>query len=203
MTQAGMTTLFKPVYLDKRISISPSDLRVAAGNIDEFLVAKIRDGLEGQCCAHGYVRPGSTTILGRSMGQAEHGLFTADFLYHCKVKVSCLLPHADQVVEGRILKVNKSGAYVLLVEDGKLLEAMRILMPRDLHISNSEFEGLQVGQGVRVRILRSRFQANDSFIQAVGEFDSLFAAADGSDDVGILKPMLPDTEAVVTVEPTA
>ena len=198
MTQASMTTtqtsLFKPVYLDKRVSLSPAELRVAAGNMDEFLVAKIRDGLEGLCCAHGYVRPGSTTILGRSMGQAEHGLFTADFLYHCKVKVACLLPHADQIVEGRVLKVNKSGAYVLLVENGELLEAMRILLPRDLHIGNSEFEGLQVGQGIRVRILRSRFQTGDAFIQAVGEYDGLAAAAEGGTDTSILKPPVPDTE---------
>lgn len=216
MTQASMTTtpaLFKPVYLDKRISLSPSELRVAASSIDEFLVAKIRDGLEGLCCAHGYVRPGSTTILGRSMGQAEHGLFTADFLYHCKVKVACLLPHADQVVEGRVLKVNKSGAYVLLVENGELLEAMRILLPRDLHIGNSEFEGLQVGQGIRVRILRSRFQTGDAFIQAVGEYDGLAAAAEGDVDTSILKPPVPETAALTsesktgkkapTVEPTA
>jgi DNA-directed RNA polymerase subunit E'/Rpb7 len=205
MTQASMTTtpaLFKPVYLDKRVSLTPSELRVAAGNMDEFLVAKIRDGLEGLCCAHGYVRPGSTTILGRSMGQAEHGLFTADFLYHCKVKVSCLMPHADQVVEGRVLKVNKSGAYVLLVENGELLEAMRILLPRDLHIGNSEFEGLQVGQGIRVRILRSRFQTNDAFIQAVGEYDGLAAAAEGGTDTSILKPPVPDTAALTSKKAT-
>jgi DNA-directed RNA polymerase subunit E'/Rpb7 len=112
------------------------------------------------------------------------------------------MPHADQVVEGRVLKVNKSGAYVLLVENGELLEAMRILLPRDLHIGNSEFEGLQVGQGIRVRILRSRFQTNDAFIQAVGEYDGLAAAAEGGTDTSILKPPVPDTAALTSKKAT-
>jgi hypothetical protein len=176
-------SLFKPVYLDQRVSLSPTEFREAAANIDEFLVKKIRKGLEGQCCMHGYVRPGSTQILARSMGQAEHGRFTGDFLYHCKVKILCLLPNADQMVDARILKMNKLGGYALVVDQGRVREAMRILLPRDLHLGNTEFDGLQVGQGVRVRILRSRFQANDAFIQAVGMFEGLAPSADASAEV--------------------
>jgi hypothetical protein len=171
-------TLFKPVYLDQRVALEPTDLAKASADMDGFLLEKIRKRLEGMCCTHGYVRPGSTQILARSMGQAEHGRFTADFLYYCKVKVQCLLPHADQVFTARILKANKLGAYALIVDDGRVYEAMRILIPRDLHIGNEEFDGLRVGQGVRVRLLRSRFQVNDAFIQAVGLYEGMAPDAD-------------------------
>ena len=171
-------TLFKPVYLDQRVSLAPTEFSEAADDIDSFLVAKIRKGLEGQCCTHGYVRPGSTQILARSMGQAEHGRFTGDFLYQCKVKIMCFLPHADQIVEARILKMNKLGGYALIVDDGRLREAMRVLLPRDLHLGNSEFDSLEAGQGVRIRLLRSRFQAKDAFIQAVALFEGMAPAAD-------------------------
>lgn len=171
-------SLFKPVYLDQRMALSPTELREAAADIDAYLISKIRKRLEGQCCTHGYVRPGSTQILARSMGQAEHGRFTGDFLYNVKVKVLCLLPHADQITEGRILKMNKLGAYALIVDDGRLREAMRILLPRDLHLGNAEFDALEPGKGVRIRLLRSRFQANDAFIQAVGVFEGMAPAAD-------------------------
>lgn len=177
---AGMATkvrmtLFKPVYLDQRVSVSPTDLREAAADIDKFLVDKIRGGLEGQCCTHGYVRPGSTQILARSMGQAEHCRFTGDFLFHCKVKVMCLLPEAGQIVDAQILKMNKLGAYALVVDEGRVREAMRILLPRDLHLGNAEFDGLSEGTIVRVRLLRSRFQAKDPFIQAVGAYEGVSA----------------------------
>jgi hypothetical protein len=193
MTTVRMT-LFKPVYLDQRIPLSPTEFRDAAADIDTYLLKKMRKGMEGQCCAHGYVNPGSMQILARSMGQAEHGRFTADFLFHCKVRINCLLPHADQIVECRILKMNKIGAYVLLVDGGKTLEAMRILVPRDLHIGNAEFDALQVGQGIRVKILRSRFQANDAFIQAVGTFEGLYEPA--AEPVEALQPAVPATEGV-------
>jgi len=189
-------TLFKPVFIDQRVSLSPTEFREAADDIDSFLVAKIRKGLEGQCCTHGYVRPGSTQILARSMGQAEHGRFTGDFLYQCKVKIMCLLPHADQIVDARILKMNKLGGYALLVDDGSLHEAMRILLPRDLHLGNGEFDNLEVGQGVRIRLLRSRFQANDAFIQAVAVFEGMAPAADtkGEDKEEVLLPAVQATE---------
>jgi hypothetical protein len=171
-------TLFKPVYLDQRIAVSPTELAKASADMDAFLLEKIRKRLEGLCCTHGYVRPGSTQILARSMGQAEHGRFTADFLYTVKAKVQCLLPHADQVFTARILKANKLGAYALIYEGDRVYEAMRVLIPRDLHIGNQEFDGLQVGQGIRVRLLRSRFQVNDAFIQAVGLFEGVAPEAD-------------------------
>jgi hypothetical protein len=173
-------SLFKPVYMDQRVPLSPTEYRDAAPDLDAFLTGKIRKGLEGACCIHGYVRPGSTQLLARSMGQAEHGRFTGDFIYNCKVRVACLLPHANQVVTARILMANKLGAYALLVEDGRVREAMRILIPRDLHIGNQEFDALAPGQGVQVRLLRSRFQNNDAFINAVGELEAMAPEADAA-----------------------
>lgn len=169
-------TIFKPVYLDQRVSLGPTEFRDAATDIDKFLVKKLRERLEGQCCTHGYVRPGSTQILARSMGQAEHCRFTGDFVYQCKVKVMCLLPEAGQLLDAQVLKVNKLGAYVLVVDDGRVQEAMRILLPRDLHLGNSEFDELTPEQIVRIKLLRSRFQANDAFIQAVGLYEGASTA---------------------------
>jgi DNA-directed RNA polymerase subunit E'/Rpb7 len=196
-TRPVRMSLFKPVYLDQRVAVSPSEFRdISGGDINEFILKKLRKSLEGQCCTHGYVRPGSTQILARSMGQAENGRFTGDFLYYCKVKVACLLPYANQIVEARILKINKLGAYAIIVDGGRTIEAMRILIPRDLHLGNAEFDELQGGQGIRVRILRSRFQANDAFIQAVGMYEGLAPTADmkKGEDAVALEPAVPPTE---------
>lgn len=188
-------TIFKPVYLDQRVSVSPTDLRTAAADIDKFLVDKIRSGLEGQCCTHGYVRPGSTQILARSMGQAEHCRFTGDFLFHCKVRVMCLLPEAGQIVDAQLLKVNKLGAYALVVDEGRVREAMRILLPKDLHLGNAEFDALAEGTIVRVRLLRSRFQSKDPFIQAVGVYEGVSATK--------LREAKKGPDATAAVEPEA
>lgn len=165
-------SLFKPVYIDQRIDLSPTEFREAAGDITVYLLGKMQARMEGKCSTHGYVRNGSMQVLARSMGQAEHGRFTGSFLYYCKIRIDCLLPYTEQVVDGRILKMNKLGAYALLNENGEDLEAMRILLPRDLHLGNAAFDNLTVGSLVRMRLLRSRFQANDAFIQAVAVYES-------------------------------
>lgn len=204
---APRMTLFKPVYLDHRLSLSPTELHDAAADIDTFLVKKIRKAIEGQCCTHGYVRPGSTQILARSMGQAEHCRFTGDFIYHCKIRILCLLPEAGQVVDARILKVNKLGAYALIVDDGIIQEAMRILVPRDLHLGNEEFDALEVDQGIKVRLLSSRFQANDAFIQAVGTYEGASATAQAATTrkkkEDLLKPAVAATEPAAPEENAA
>ena len=164
-------SLFKPVYMDQRIELAPKELREATADMDVFLLKKMQQRIEGKCSTHGYVKPGSLQILARSMGQAEHGHFTGVFMYHCKIRIDCFLPYTEQIVEGEILKINKLGGYALLVDNGKVLEAMRVLLPRDLHMGNAEFDGLQMGARVRIRLLRSRFQINDEFIQAVGMFE--------------------------------
>lgn len=204
---AARMTLFKPVYLDHRVALSPTELHEAAADIDAFLVKKIRKVLEGQCCTHGYVRRGSTQILARSMGQAEHCRFTGDFIYHCKIRVLCLLPEAGQLIDARILKVSKIGAYALIVDDGKIQEAMRILVPRDFHLGNEEFDALEVDQGIKVRLLSSRFQANDAFIQAVGTYEGLSATAQAATThkkkEELLKPAVAATEPATAPEENA
>jgi hypothetical protein len=58
------------------------------------------------------------------------------------------------------------GAYVVFDE------AMRVLLPRDLHLGNETFDSLNTDDLVVVNILRSRFQTNDPFISSVGLFIS-------------------------------
>jgi DNA-directed RNA polymerase subunit E'/Rpb7 len=201
-------TLYRPVFMDRRVQVTPSELSDAAADIDAFLLKKIRKGLEGACCTHGYVRRGSTQMLARSMGQAEHCRFTGDFMYFCKIRILCMLPEVGQVVDAQVLKANKLGAYALVVDQGNVTEAMRILVPRDLHIGNAEFDDLMPDQIVRVRILRSRFQGNDAFIQAVGTYEgpsSIEAkgAAKFAQQIPPTEKLLAAAATAVASEPTA
>lgn len=170
-------SIFEQVYLEQRVTLSPSEYEKAVDDLDAFLLGKISKELEDKCCAHGWVRPGSTQLLARAMGQAENGRFTADFLFYCKVRVLCFLPYAGQTLLCRIASLNKSGAYALVINEGEQSDAIRILIPRDLHIGNAEFDALKPGQGIKVRLLKSRFQKGDGYISAVGAFEGASAGA--------------------------
>lgn len=157
--------MFSTIYLDERVALTPGELNSARSevNIRDAILVKLREKHEGKCNANGYVRPGSMTLLARSMGQAENGRFTGNVVYDCKIKCEVLYPTGGTIMEGVVLKVIKMGAYVVYEE------AIRILLPKDLHIGNAAFDALKEGETVKVTIERSRFQTNDLFIMAVGK----------------------------------
>jgi len=105
--------------------------------------------------------------------------------------MECLRLTEGQVVDAQVLKANKMGAYAILMEGGQPLEAARVLLPREFHVGNAEFDGLVPGISIKLRILRAVFQKNDAFIQAVGVLDTTVGGAKAA----LLPALLP---AVVT-----
>ena len=161
--------MFHSMYLDERVSVTPSEMNAihSAEEINDMIHRKLVEQHEKTCNANGYILPDSLELLARSSGAAENGRFTGNFMYDCKFKCTILYPTAQTVVSGVVLKINDMGAYAVYKN------AIRILLARDSHIGNAEFETLQEGSTVNVRIDRSRFQTKDAYIMAVGTLVSV------------------------------
>jgi DNA-directed RNA polymerase subunit E'/Rpb7 len=159
-----MTTIYNTVFLDERVPISPGEISSIkkVDDIKSNLATKLKEKYEGKCNANGYVRPGSLEIIGRSYGRSTNGDFTGNWVYDCKFKCSVLYPVAGMTLPAEVIKVNKMGAYA------HFDEAIRILLPRDTHVGNKKFDEIAEGDTVQVVLERSRFQANDPYIMAVG-----------------------------------
>lgn len=156
--------VYSTVYLDERVSLSPAEINklTKADDVNDALTAKLKIKYEGRCTTNGYIRPGSVGIMGRSFGRAANGDFTGHWLYDCKVTASVLYPVAGSEFQVEVIKVNKMGAYA------HFDEAIRILLPRDTHVGNKAFDDIREGDKIFVRLDRSRFQMNDTYIMAVG-----------------------------------
>jgi DNA-directed RNA polymerase subunit E'/Rpb7 len=153
---------------DENIPLTPRDLSRDAIKVRDVLQRKLRTKLEGRCSRDGWVKPGTLNILSHSMGYVESGRFTGDIVYHTKCEGKVINPSADTLVEGEVIRKNKMGVYVNVVD------AIRIILPRDhpSHIGNDEYDGIVVGEKVTVMIKKSRFQVNDEYILSVGIFES-------------------------------
>lgn len=163
--------MYKQVLLEERISINPSDTASkdsigTEGFIENVILQRLKTKIEGKCISSGFVKPDSLEILHRSMGTAENGRFTGNWIYYVKTQCKVFHPETNTPVTCKVVKVNKMGAYVVFDE------AMRVLLPRDLHVGNEAFDALKADDLVVVNILRSRFQTNDPFISSVGLFIS-------------------------------
>jgi DNA-directed RNA polymerase subunit E'/Rpb7 len=157
-------TMEQIAVFQEKISLAPIDLRADITSFEEILLEKLKKQLEGRCSKHGFVIPGSLQLLSRSMGFAEKGRATADFLYYLKAQGKVYNPPDGLVVEGQIQLKNKMGCYVVLDN------AIRIMIPRDLHIGNDEFDTLEVGNRIRIEIKRSQFRANATHILSIGQY---------------------------------
>lgn len=159
---------------EEKVILTPGDLRPEITSFDEILLAKLKATLEGKCSKHGYVIPGSLELLSRSMGEAEKGHFTSDFLYYMKAQGKVYNPPDGLELEGEVIRKNKMGLYVI-IED-----AIRIMVPRDLHIGNEEFDSIELGDRIRIEVKKSRFQVNDTHILSIGQYLGTVRSGSGS-----------------------
>jgi S1 RNA binding domain len=151
-------------FFQEKVYLTPKDLRNEIGSVDTILINKLKERLEQRCSPHGYVLPGTLELLTRSAGMVDSGRFSGDWAFLVKAKGSVLHPPEGTMVEVEILKNNKMGIYA------EYENAIRIMVPRDLHLGDEEFDQLKVGERIRVEIQKSRFQLRDPFIVSVGVY---------------------------------
>lgn len=151
---------------EEKIPITPKDLSRGAIQIEKLLEQKLAKKLEGKCSLHGYVVPGTTKLLSRSMGYVEKGRYTGDIVYHSQAEAKVVYPPDGTRMDCVVERKNKMGMYV------NYKDAIHVILPRDLHIGEDarsiEFNDIQPGEVVQVEIKKSRFQVNDPYILSVG-----------------------------------
>lgn len=159
---------------EEQVALTPKDLCHDITSFDDLLKEKLKVKLEGKCSRHGYVISDTLTILSRSMGTAERGRFTGSILFFIQAEAEVLNPPEGEELEGVVIRKNKMGMYISYsVKDGDTeTEAIRVIVPRDLHIGNEEFEKVEIGERVKIKVKKSRFQINDPYILSVGVFVS-------------------------------
>jgi hypothetical protein len=157
--------LKQTVIFEEKVYVTPKDMNtILKKNINTILLNHLRDKLENRCSQHGFVIPGKLQILSRSMGLLENGKFTGNIVYYVQVQGEVYNPANGTRIVAKILKRNKMGIYCIYNN------AIRILIPRDLHLGNEEFDSLQLDESIEIEIKKSRFQIQDQFILSVGLF---------------------------------
>jgi hypothetical protein len=152
-------------FFEKKINLTPSDFNeVKKQSIDSLLETKAKQLIENKCSEQGFVLPGSVKLLSRSMGYFESARFTGDAIYYLKLEGKIIYPADGVRVIGEVIRKNKMGLYV------NYRDAIRVQVPRDLHIGSEEYEEVDVGDFVEVELKRSKFQINDPYILASAIF---------------------------------
>jgi DNA-directed RNA polymerase subunit E'/Rpb7 len=165
-------------FFEQRIIINPRDLNsIDNTSINSIIIDRLRESLENKCSKHGFVIPNTLEILSRSLGRVENGRFTGSFVYQVQARGKVLVPVDGTIIKGVILKKNKMGIYVYY------RNAFRIMIPRDFHLGDQVYEGLNIGDEIEVQLKKSRFQVRDPYIISVGLLVKSVPTMDIIDDV--------------------
>jgi DNA-directed RNA polymerase subunit E'/Rpb7 len=160
-----MDPLFERRELVRNVHINSKFMQK---NIQASLLANLRMNFEGNCSSEGYIQRESITILDYSIGRTNYVKGGVD--YNVRFQADICLPHKGQVFRSTVTVKSKIGIHAETAP-------IKILIPRDLHIGNAEFEGIEVGQDVEFEVSGSQFKQRDKDIIVLGMLRSAMKAA--------------------------
>jgi DNA-directed RNA polymerase subunit E'/Rpb7 len=164
-----MDELFISTKIKSSVSIDPKDLN---NNLNRRIISKIRNDVEGKCIKNGYVKKNSVKLIKRSLGESLTSQFNGNVIFHIEYLVDLCNPLEGAPIICRVLNINKMGILAGIddIEDSPL----NILLAKQHHINNAEFEDLKVDDQINIRVLGKKYEFGDSQIAIIGLLENEF-----------------------------
>jgi len=151
-----MDPLFERRDLVRKVHLNSKNVQK---NIQGALLAHLKQHFEGRCSSEGFIQAGSLVILGNSLGRSNYR--TGGIDYDVNFQADICLPHAGQTFKAMVSLRSKIGIHADC-------EPLKVLIPRDLHIGNAEFEGVELKQEIEFEVVGAEFKQEDRNIYVVG-----------------------------------
>jgi len=171
-----MDPMFERRELTRKVHIYSKFLQK---NMLPSILAQLRMNMEGRCSSEGYIERDSITILSYSLGRINS---ISGIDYDVKFQADVCLPHPGQIFRASVDLRSKIGIHAEL-------PPLKILIPRDLHIGNEEFDRVEVGQEFEFEVIGPQFKQQDKMIVVVGRLRTALKPAP-------LQPLLNSTATV-------
>jgi DNA-directed RNA polymerase subunit E'/Rpb7 len=155
-----MDPLFERRDLVRKVHLNSKNVQK---NIQGALLAQLKQHFEGRCSSEGFIQAGSLVILGNSLGRSNYR--TGGIDYDVNFQADICLPHAGQTFKATVSLRSKIGIHADC-------EPLKVLIPRDLHIGNAEFEGVELKQEIEFEVVGAEFKQEDRNIYVVGRLKS-------------------------------
>jgi DNA-directed RNA polymerase subunit E'/Rpb7 len=179
-----MDPLFERRQLSKKVHIYSKFLQK---NMQASLLAQLKMNIEGKCSAEGFVQRNSITITNYSLGRTNYVKGGVD--YDVTFQSDICMPHEGQKFKAPVTVRSKVGIHAET-------PPLKILIPRDLHIGNADFENVKVGEEIEFEIIGSQFRQQDTDIIVVAKLLSKIAP---EVETPLVATALPTEEPIMTI----
>jgi DNA-directed RNA polymerase subunit E'/Rpb7 len=151
-----MDPLFERRQLVKKVHIKS---RFLQKNIQTSLLSQLKLTYEGRCLTEGYIQENSITILNYSLGRVNYIKGGVD--YDVTFQADICMPHSGQRFKAPVTLRSKVGIHAKT-------PPIEVLIPRDLHLGNEEFENIKVDNEIEFEVVGSQYKQGDDMIVVVG-----------------------------------
>jgi DNA-directed RNA polymerase subunit E'/Rpb7 len=159
-----MDPLFERRALTKKVHIYSKFLQK---NMQASILAQLKMNYEGKCSAEGFIERNSITIVNYSLGRTNYIKGGVD--YDVAFQADVCMPHQGQRFKAPVTVISKIGIHAET-------PPIKVLIPRDLHIGNPEFEEVKVGEDIEFEVVGSKFKQQDKDIIVVAKLLTKVAA---------------------------
>lgn len=167
-----MDPLFERRQLVRNIHV---ESRFLQRNMVASLLSHLRMKYEGVCVAEGFIARNSITVLEHSLGRAN--LIKGGLDYTVKFEADICMPHQGQVFRAPVSFKSKIGLHAEMAP-------LKVMIPRDLHIGNAEFDEAAEKQEIEFEVVGARYQQGDDSIVVLAKLRTL------------IRPVLEDTPVI-------
>lgn len=152
----NMDPLFERRQLVKKVHINS---RFLQKNIQSSLISQLKMNYEGKCLTEGFIQKNSITILNYSLGRTNYikGGVDYDVIFQADV----CMPHTGQRFKAPVTLRSKVGIHAKT-------PPIEVLIPRDLHLGNEEFETIKVDEEIEFEVVGAQYKQDDDVIVVVG-----------------------------------
>ena len=152
-----MDPLFERRELSKMVHINSKFLQK---NIKASLLNQLQQNYEGKCQEEGYIQRRSIVIVNYSLGRTNYVKGGIDYMVTFQADIC--MPHEGQRFKAPVKIKSKVGIHAET-------PPIKVLIPRDLHIGNEEFESVKVDEDIDFEVVGSQFKQEDETIVVVGK----------------------------------
>ena len=181
-----MDPLFERREMTKKVHIRSKFLQK---NMQASILAQLKMNYEGRCSPEGFIQPNSVVIVDYSLGRTNYIKGGVD--YDVKFQADVCMPHAGQKFRAPVTVRSRVGIHAET-------PPIKVLIPRDLHIGNEEFETVAVGEEIEFEVIGTQFKQQDKDIVVVAKLLSKVAAPV---EAPLLSTNVPETPIVAAVLP--
>jgi DNA-directed RNA polymerase subunit E'/Rpb7 len=156
-----MQSIYSRCLLTKKVVLP---ITVIGDNLFEVLTQYIHNHFEGKCVAEGFIKSGSTKIIRHSSGVIERGSnIVFEIIFECYI----CFPVEGLIVSCIVKNSVKAGIRAESATDDP--SPIVVFLAKDHHYNSKDFNDVQIGDTINVRVIGQRFELNDKAISIIGE----------------------------------